>query len=636
MLNPSFESSKYTENGVRELPKTGYIAHNWYVPLSKRSPHLYMKPDRAIAKANSGSNAIGMVLGGPKKKKTKYEYVTGELSEPLVQGQAYCVTFNLLLHRSSKWVATDVGVLFHHDQGLIANTLDRETLEASIYVNRGEEVTNTKWFEYNGYYVASGGEQFISFGSFGEGESVELKELGIKPYFQVDGLSSKAYYQLDDVAVVAQDGSVDCGCAQAPLSEDVEIPEDLDLQPYLFALDASGSMKRGGMFDSLRTNLVDLLEQLPMGTPVTFSTFSSESSLLYADKLNGGTAAKVDSLLAAIELAGGTSVYSGLENAAESWVTSGRDSARIVLISDGNFSVTNKIEDLVKDQYVNKGRRLTVIQIASKAKGTDRLEPYQTSFVQVELSELRNAVFQIQQVQDFSAIACECVDVYSDTMNYHFVVDYSGSMKLFRKRAKKVLMNLYEKAPESAVISITAFSTTATQLYNGKKSEMSMDELEALLEGHVAAGGTLPAPGIIHGLDLAEEMSAGRFSHLIVITDLEPEDLNEQKGLKSVIWKKFKKIDLAVSSVTVDLETQLDIMVSGRAQFDMTTGIFREVSKNKFENDLFDTQRSGCDYTTQPYHYNPFSDQAKKEAKKTVGLIIKELFGVSVSLNTGS
>lgn len=638
VINPGFEETNYSSTGTRELNKAGYISNYWYSPLDKRSPHLYMVPERSVAMANSGQNALGLILGGSKQKKTKFEYVTGELSSPMVQGQAYCVSFSVLLHRSSKWAASDVGVLFHHDHKLIANADNPQELEASLYINDKEPVLNTKWLEYNGYYVASGGEKYLSFGTFGEGEAVELKELDIKPYFQMDGFNSKAYYQLDDVAVIAQDGSVDCGCATPPETADSVVNESGDLQTYLFALDASGSMKKGGVFDSLRSNLKDLLQQLPYGTPVTFSTFSSTSSLLYAGKINSQTAHHVDSLLGAIELGGGTSVTAGLENARDSWETSGRDSAKIVLISDGNFSVTNKIEAIVKQQYEEKGRTLTVIQIAKSAKGTERLEPYQTAFIQVELSELRSAIFQVHSSERFGAIACECIDAYSDTMNYHFVVDYSGSMKLFRNRAKKVLMGLYKKAPESAVISITAFSTKATQLYIGKKSEMSLDELEAMLKAHEAKGGTDPGPGMIHGLKLAEEMSGNRFSHLILITDLEPDDLNQTAHgtMKSEIWKASEKFDLAVSSVTVDLETQMDLMVSGRAQYDLTSRQFRQVSTRKFENDLFETKRSGCDYTTQPYHYNPFSDQAKKEAKKTLKLIIRELFGVGISVNTGS
>ena len=235
-------------------------------------------------------------------------------------------------------------------------------------------------------------------------------------------------------------------------------------------------------------------------------------------------------------------------------------------------------------------------------------------------------------------MACDCIDAYSDTMNYHFIIDYSGSMKLFRNRAKKVVLKLYEQVPPTAVVSMTAFSTEATQLFMGRKSEMSVSELENLLESHAAKGGTDPGPGVINAVNLAEEKAGGRFSHLILVTDLEPDDLNQQdhSAMKSEIRKMSEKIDMAVSSVTVDLETQMDLWVSGRAQFDIASNQFRPVSTRKFENDLFETIRSGCDYTTQPYHYNPAGDVAKDASKKTFKLILKELLGVGISVNTGS
>lgn len=625
VLNPGFENSNYTSLGTRQQKGQGYLVYNWYNPLPKRSPSVYILPDRSVAMANSGTSAIGLVLGSSKQEKTKTEFITGELAQPLVAGQTYCVSFNIILHRSSKWAAQDIGLLFHADQDLLSNTSDIKSLKANLYANDGGLVTNTKWIEFNGYYVASGGETFITFGSFGDGECVEMTELGFEPYFQVDGLNNKAYYQLDDISVIAQSDNFDCGCATPPVREEVSVESTNGLQPYLFALDASGSMKRGGVFDSLRNNLVELLKQLPLGTPVTFSTFSEESSSLYSGKIESSTPEYVDSLLSKIEVGGGTSVFSGLQNAYLSYKSTWRDSAKVILISDGSFSVTNKIEELVKLQYENHGRRLTVIQIANKPKGAERLEPYETSFVQVALSELNSAIFQVYKPSNYSAVACECNNIYSDTMNYHFVIDYSGSMKTNKLRAIHALKNLYEQAPATAVISITAFSVDAELLYEGKKSEMSMKELTYLLGSHVAEGGTDPAPGVNHALGIAKRMAGDRFSHLIIITDLSADNMNQNAKMKTYIQNMSQEIELAVSSATVDLSTSMDVLMSGRAQFDITTGVFRDVSKTKFEKDLFQTTRSSCDYTTQPYHYNPATDFAKDVAKMTFKLILREI-----------
>lgn len=624
VLNPGFEENKYSANGSMELRKEGFLTDYWYNPIRKRSPHLFTVPQRAVAKANSGSVAIGMILGGSKQSKTKYEYITGKLETPLVKGETYCLSFNILLHRSSRWAATDIGVLLHHDEFLIADVGEPQTLEATLYANDGYVVTQTKWQEFNGYFVASGGEQYISLGKFGEGESFELKELGLKPYFKLDGFQGKAYYQLDDFSVVAQSENLDCGCAEAPVSRSDTLITN-GLQPYLFALDASGSMRKQGVFDSLRNNLAELLEQLPYGTPVTFSTFSSKANLLFSGKVNQNTSKEVDDLLAAVELGSGTNVYSGLESAANSWPSTGKDSARIILISDGAFAVTNRIEYIVKDQFENNGRKLTVVQVESKARGTEKLDPYLTSFIYITPAELRSVIFQMHEVKSLGAIACECPRDFSEIMNYHFVIDYSGSMSLYKNKAIKVVNSLYEKVPRNAVVSITAFSQSAMELYVGEKSELSLSQLDALLTGYKVGGGTDPTPGVKHGVGIADRMAEDRFSHLILVTDLKASILNQKKGMRANIKSSFDKIDIAVSTVSVDLESTMDFTVSGRMQFDATTSMFRNVSKAKFENDLFQTDRSACNYTTQVYHYNPASDVVKKEAKKVLKLLIHEL-----------
>jgi len=620
---------------TRELKKSGYLANNWLSPLDKRSPHFYRAPERSVAKANSGKAAIGLVLGGSKKGKTKTEFITGELKSPLVKDQAYCVSFHLLLHRSSNWSASQIGVLFHNEENLIEDISDLTTLRANLYANNGDFVTNSKWQKFNGYYIANGGEKHLSFGAFSNSESIELKDLGIRSDFQLDGLQGKAYYQLDDLSVVPFSDSVDCGCADPPKQETIELSSTVKLKPYLFAIDASGSMRKDGVFDSLRNNLKALVSKLPLGTPITFSTFSSNAKMLFSGKMEHNTPKDIDDLLARVNLGGGTNVFAGLDKTSKSWTSSGIDSARVILISDGNFTVNNNIEAIVKKDFEEKGRLLTVIHIDSKAKGAERLEPYQATFIHISPSELKSAIFQVYKPTNVGAIPCECINEYNDTMNYHFVVDYSGSMSKNKNRAIKVLNGLYDQVPPTAVISIIAFSQEATQLYIGRKSEISEDELNTLLEDHIVKGGTDPTPGVKVGLDLAKKMSDKRFSHLIIITDLKSNLLNAKVEMQNDIIKMSKNIDLAVSSVAVDLGTSTDIMLSGRAQFDISTGIFREVSKAKFEKDLFDTYRSACDYTTQPYHYNPANDEFKKDVKRSAKMILRELMksgGVSMGL----
>ncbi len=633
VLNSGFELTYYPSIDSRELKKTGDLTTHWYNPIKKRSPHYFRAPNRSVAKASEGIGAVGLNLGGSNAKNPKVEYITGKLAQEMVKGQVYCISFKMLLHRSSKWAARNIGILLHHDKELITHTHDLVALKPSVQINETEPVVNTKWQEYNGHYIASGGEEYITFGVFGERKSVPLKDLGIKPYFQVDGFQNKAFYQLDEVAVVASFDTTDCGCAVPPAQVEDITQQNVGLQPYLFALDASGSMRKNNLFDSLRHNLVELLELLPLGTPISFATFATHSDLLFTGLRDENTPQIIDSLLSEVKLGGGTNVFEGLVEAANSIRTDGMDSARMVLVSDGNFIVSKRIETVVKNEFINEGRRLVVVNIESEAKHAEKLHPYQTSFIQVAPSELRNAIYHIYESKGVGsgAIACPCVNDYTEVMNYHFVIDYSGSMKLYKGRAMRVTKALFEKAPESSVISITAFSTSSQELYVGRKADITLAELDKLLRDYKAYGGTNPTPGVRHGLGVAERMAENRFSHLIVITDLNAENMNEI-GFPE-ISRLAERIDLDASSVAVDLGSTADLMVSGRTQFDLTRGIFRDVSRTKFERDLFETVRSECDYTTQYYHYNPANDLLKKEAKNVVRSIFREFmehgFGLS-------
>jgi|OM-RGC.v1.016736725 hypothetical protein len=168
VINPSFEMNQLSLLESKQLKDQGYLADNWYNPLNKNSPHIFKFPNKSVAKANSGLSSVGLILGGSKQKKAKNEYITGELTKPLVKGKAYCVSFNLLLHRSSRWAASNVGVIFHHNEKLISDVRDLDKIEANLYANDGDYITNTKWQKYNGYFVASGGEKYLSFGIYGE------------------------------------------------------------------------------------------------------------------------------------------------------------------------------------------------------------------------------------------------------------------------------------------------------------------------------------------------------------------------------------------------------------------------------------------------------------------------------------
>jgi Mg-chelatase subunit ChlD len=621
--NPSFENGTFTNRGAFKLKQGKRGVDYWGSPRSDAA-YLFNMPRKSVAVANTGSKSVGLTLGSSKQEKTKFKYITGKLKAPLEKGKAYCICFSTLLHRSSKWAATNVGLLLHRDADLVKDIHDPTSLTASLYANAGEAVVNTKWKQYCGYYVASGGELYISFGKFGNSASVKMKDLGLEPYYEME-YQNEAFYQFDDISVLPLSEDTDCGCAtEPPLPEEDTTVQPPAHPPYLFALDASGSMKKEGLFDSLRQNLTRFVKELPDGTPVSFVTFASSSRKVFAGEVKTSTAATVDSLLSRAPVGGGTNVFLGLQMAYESWDTGSPDSAKMILISDGEFHVSPKIVSIIKNEFETKGRKLTLIQIGARASGLEQVKPYMDDYIYTNPSELSQAVAQLHKPVGGglgeTAYDCGCEEEYSDTLNYHFVIDYSGSMAQEKKRAVMAVRYLFERAPDNAMISVTSFNTSANQLYVGKKSGITMARLSMLL-ARGTGGGTNPVPGVQHALKLAKRMSAGHFSHVILITDYSAVRLSMLKDLGAEMKASMREFDLAGSAIEVSQEG----FVTTYSQFDETSSKYVGIGRVKFEKDLFYTQRSSCNFTSQPYHYNPAKAVAGNGGKKFLAGLLKGL-----------
>jgi hypothetical protein len=129
------------------------------------------------------------------------EYVQGELSEPLVSGQQYCVSFYVSLADNVKWASDDFGVYF-------SNTLLSEncgSVSSSVLQyepqleNCDSVITETSgWTRLQWNYVATGGEQFFTIGNFKDDNNTTVdcvNPTATNPY---------SYYYIDDVSVTAE------------------------------------------------------------------------------------------------------------------------------------------------------------------------------------------------------------------------------------------------------------------------------------------------------------------------------------------------------------------------------------------------------------------------------------------------
>jgi len=119
--------------------------------------------------AQSGNGYIGLIMFSDYGS---YEYIQGELKEPMKMRGRYKVSFWVqLLHTRSKYLSNNLGVCFskqrvfdncnfvYYDESGSPET----RASISTYPNF---ISDTSWVEVKGEYIAKGGEKYIAFGFF--------------------------------------------------------------------------------------------------------------------------------------------------------------------------------------------------------------------------------------------------------------------------------------------------------------------------------------------------------------------------------------------------------------------------------------------------------------------------------------
>lgn len=154
--------------------------------------------------SKEGSNYAGIIaymaddygLFKAKPGYRKYsEYIQMALTEPLVAGKAYVITFSASLAERSAYAVSGLGVYFTNDKVDVSNNA---FLNVTPHVVTTEIVTGTEWTTFTGVYVANGGEKYVTLGCF-DGY-MEIQKI-VAPN---TNNSRKAYYYIDDVSLAPQ------------------------------------------------------------------------------------------------------------------------------------------------------------------------------------------------------------------------------------------------------------------------------------------------------------------------------------------------------------------------------------------------------------------------------------------------
>lgn len=130
------------------------------------------------------------------------EYVQAELTEPLVAGTAYTVSFHVSLADDGNMATSSIGAHLSMDPITLSGTTPLVCCPAQIMA---EEIITDKenWTLITGCYTATGGERYITIGNFNLWQDSPNEQV-------TGGNTDHGFYYLDDVSVT-EGGSVTGG-----------------------------------------------------------------------------------------------------------------------------------------------------------------------------------------------------------------------------------------------------------------------------------------------------------------------------------------------------------------------------------------------------------------------------------------
>lgn len=208
VMNSSFENTQGNPKNVKSFKYLDSISssNNTTVDLYSANANrtAYEVPENHMGTmaSKSGNNYVGIVAyygdeAGIFKTKPGYqkysEYIQFTLSEPLVAGKTYAISFNSSLADGSAYAVSGMGFYVSKTKVDVKNNsfLELEPQIVSPFIIESKE-----WTTFTSTYVATGGERYLTLGCFEN--YMEVK----KVIPENTNNSRKAYYFIDDVSVV--------------------------------------------------------------------------------------------------------------------------------------------------------------------------------------------------------------------------------------------------------------------------------------------------------------------------------------------------------------------------------------------------------------------------------------------------
>ena len=148
-------------------------------------------------------------LGLYRKKATYSEYIQGKLIKPLSKGQKYCIKISIALPSYSGFSINRIA--FHLSPNAIAIDQSNESSFLPQVILSTLAVDNKRFVTLCDYFIAEGGERYISIGRFTSPDKLKIIRRENIPQSQF-GIEESAYYLIDNVDLHEIQDTMECYC----------------------------------------------------------------------------------------------------------------------------------------------------------------------------------------------------------------------------------------------------------------------------------------------------------------------------------------------------------------------------------------------------------------------------------------
>ncbi|WP_405368276.1 OmpA family protein [Nonlabens sp. Asnod2-A12] len=260
VLNGSFEETVTCANDLEQFNKNVKF---WNVPTSGSSDLFNACADFEDVQASNnyqgnqlpfeGENYAGCYFYGIDDYR---EYIQGQLSEPLVVGSTYKISFQVSLADNSDMALKDVQILFSDSKIKSWGTFhisskrirNKKTKLFQIELSNGDYLNDKEsWIELSKEFTATEAASHLTIGNFRSNKQTDIKKQRFIPKIR------KAYYYIDHVQLIRIDPPIE-------IEKPKTVVKEMQLEESTFKLNSIYTLK-SVLFDFDKATLIEKTTQ---------------------------------------------------------------------------------------------------------------------------------------------------------------------------------------------------------------------------------------------------------------------------------------------------------------------------------------------------------------------------------------